>query len=209
MKDYTQNGEQAHVLAALAVPYDESIARAFCQGIRVLEIGAWNAEDKSNSRALIEFGASAILIEPSPVPLAGLARFYCGNEKVGIIGAAITPAGGMLQLEITDDAVSAPVGTDHEVWREKGGYYGIITVPSIAVADFVEQFGSFDFVSIDTEGTSVEVFAALIATGMRPRCICLEHDGRVVEVAGIAEAASYRQVHLNGTNVVLQWKSGL
>jgi len=49
------------------------------------------------------------------------------------------------------------------------------------------------------------VFKAMCEAGPRPRVVMVEHDARYVEVAQIAEAANYRQVHLNGTNVILEW----
>jgi hypothetical protein len=76
----------------------------------------------------------------------------------------------------------------------------------MSMAEVFNQFGGdFEFVSIDTEGTSTDLFAEMVRVGPRPRVVVLEHDGRHVEIAQIAESAHYRQVHLNGTNVILQW----
>lgn len=177
---------------------------------RFLDIGAFHAETFSNTRALFELGWSGVLIEPSPGPLHGLVKAYGREPRIQIIGAAVTVQGGLVDLEITDDAVSMSADAPQlEDWRSAGGFFGKLTVPSISALMLFEKLGgNFDFVSIDTEGTSCDLFFEMLRLGPRPRCVCLEHDGRLVEIARYAEAASYRQVHLNGTNVVLEWTSG-
>lgn len=174
----------------------------------VLDIGAWDATTFSNSRALIERGWKALLFEPSPGPLRGLVKEYGNNDRVRVVGAAVTLTGGLIDLQVTDDAVTVPAGdvARIEQWKASGGFYGKLTVPSLSMVDLFQQFGGdFQVASIDSEGTSVELFAEMIRIGPRPQVIVLEHDGRYVEVAQIAERSRYQQVHLNGTNVVLKW----
>lgn len=207
MKDYSQTGEQAAILEALG--YDGEPTS--CRG-RFLDIGAWNPVALSNTRALWELGWSGVFIEPSPGPLRNLVKEY-GNypDRAMVIGGAVTVEGNLISLEVTDDAVSAPHGSlEHATWREKGGYYGTLHAPSICLAYlFARLGGDFDMVSIDTEGTSVDLFAEMIRIGPRPRCVVVEHNDRIVELNQFAQAAAYRQVLLNGNNAVFQWTSGL
>lgn len=198
MKDYSQTGEQDAILKALAHGVG---------GGRFLDIGAWNAEDKSNTRALWNLGWSGILIEPSPGPLKGLVKEYGMSDKAIVIGAAVTPNGGFVELQVTDDAVSCvPGSAGAKIWDKDGGFYGKLLVPSIAIADLFARFGGdFQMVSIDTEGTSTDLFVAMLQAGPRPRCVVVEHDNRVVELNQHAQAANYRQVLLNGNNAVFQW----
>ncbi len=177
-----------------------------CASKRLIEIGAWAPICFSNSRALIEIGWSALLIEPSPGPVKAQAMEYSHMERVQILAAAVTVEGGYLDLEITDDAVSQITGPRIDEWRTTGGFYGRLTVPAIKAADLFERFGAgVEFVSIDVEGSSVDLFKAMCDLGPRPRVVVLEHDSRYVEVAQIAESANYQQIHLNGTNVILRW----
>lgn len=185
-----------------------------CAGIengRLLDIGAWDAKTFSNSRALIELGWSAVLIEPSPGPLHGLVKEYGEWNRwhnVQVVGAALTVHGGLIELNITDDAVSQPTSDAQRIeeWQSTGGFFGKLTVPSISVADLFAQFGgNFEFVSIDTEGTSTAIFAEMLRVGPRPRCIVVEHDNNFVELSQHAEAAHYRLLHENGTNRVYEW----
>jgi FkbM family methyltransferase len=174
----------------------------------LLDIGAWDPITFSNSRALIEAGWSATLFEPSPGPLRNLVGAYAGNPLVRVVSAAVTADGGPLELMVTDDAVSARADDSEHVerWKRSGGFYGRMYCPSMSLRQVFEAFGGdVEFVNFDTEGTSVSLFAEMCAIGPRPRVVCIEHDGRHVEIAQIAEAARYQQMHLNGTNVVLRW----
>jgi FkbM family methyltransferase len=174
---------------------------------RLLEIGAYDPKALSNSRAFVEDGWEAVLIEPSPKHVASLAREYHDNPRVTLLAAPVTVHGGIITLELTDDALSGE--TIPEQWREKGGYYGRAKFLSISVQELFNHFGgNFDVMSIDTEGFSVDLFTEILRCGVRPRVVIVEHDSRHVELAQIAEAAYYRQVHLNGTNAILEWRSG-
>ena len=200
MKDYSQNGEQAHFLKALGEPEKHPG--------RVLEIGAWDPWEFSSSRALIELGWEALLFEPSPHSLKHLVEEYGNNSKIEVVGCPVTAHGGFVKLRLSDDAVSchADDAAHYQQWRERGGFYGIVTMLSISVAELFNHWGgAFEFVSIDTEGTSVALFNEMIRCGPRPRCVMVEHDGQHVELARIAEAANYRTVHLGTTNTILEW----
>jgi len=176
---------------------------------RFLEIGAWHPTDKSNSRALFERGWSGILIEPSPGPLLNLLSEYHDEPRIQIIAAAVTVEGGLVELQVTDDAVSTSDRKQYDAWKSVTKFRGALTVPALSVADLFARFGgAFDFISIDTEGGSVDLFAEMLRAGPRPRVVVVEHDSRLVELAQYAEQANYRQIHLNGTNVVLEWTSG-
>lgn len=192
--------------------YDEE--RYFLEAVagikfgRALDLGAWNATEFSNSRALIEAGWEAVLVEPSPEPFLGLVKAYGYHPKVRLLNAAIGD-GGFLEMHATADAVTTSSEAVRKIWKEKGGYYGSFWARTLTIADLFCQFGSqWDFLSIDTEGSSAQVFSLWMATGSRPKCICLEHDQPTLEnfeqcdVAQLAKASGYRQLYLNGTNVV-------
>lgn len=196
---YSQHGEDSRVWA---IAEHWGIVRG-----RVLEIGAWHPIDKSNSRLFIENGWNAVLVEPAPKPLSDLVSRYNGDDEVLVLGFPITVHGGTIRMHLTDDALSGE--TIPEQWRESGGFYGSADMNSMSVAAFLSQYGGdFDVVSIDVEGTSVDLFCELLNCGPRPRVVIVEHDRRLVEVNGIAERAHYRQAHVNGTNVIFEWTGG-
>ena len=178
---------------------------------RLLDIGAWDPIEKSNSRLLIEKGWSAVLIEPSPTPLRNLIGAYGPRfvrkpgQDITIVGAAVGLVGGMVDMAITDDAVSTSDAKVAKLWQEKGGYIGYAYFPVITLQDIFNRFGGvFDFVNIDAEGLSVELAIEYLKTEAFPRVMCVEHDSRQVELMQVAARRGYSAREMNGTNIILE-----
>ena len=191
---YSQRDEEKYILEACK----DSTNR------RLLDVGAWDPKTFSNSRALIESGWGGVLVEFSPVPLRHLVEEYRQRADVEILAAAVAVEAGLLPMHITDDAVSAPSGSEQmKRWAKDGNYIGRMLVPAVTLLDILSGFEPFDFVNIDTEGTSVDLLKVLLATEMFPRCICFEHDGRYIEAMQAARARQYHSVYESEENVVL------
>ncbi len=173
---------------------------------RFLDIGAWNPSELSNTRALFERGWGGVCIEPSPGPVKDLVREYgtAADSRVRVIAAAVGIEPGIVPMRMSDDALS---GNDNPAWAEKGGFYGWLHVPVITIQQILNQFGTFQMVSIDTEGTSTDLFLELLKSGTRPQCIVVEHDNRVVEIVTAAQEQGYTSRYISGENVVLEFTS--
>ena len=192
-KDYSQFGEQPYILDALG----ETVGR-------FLEIGAYHPTQFSNTRALVDRGWSGVMIEPAPGPFLSLLREYGNDERFVLINAALGFHRNMTRLWATDDAVSTTQEANYEQWKPIGGFYGSFFTPVVTLFDVFNQFGGgYDFVSIDTEGTSVDVFHELLKTDALPMVVCVEHDGRSVECQQAAHGRGYTTVHINQTNLVV------
>lgn len=218
-KMHSQNEEEKYILQAVG----DNIGR-------FLEIGSWHATDKSNTRTLLERGWTGLMIEPSPGPFLNILRScsncgatpaeihgerkaptcecgstgrYGNDPRLDLICAAVAVGRtGLLKLHATDDAVSTSEESGFERWKSIGGYYGSFWTPIISLQQILNQFGDFDFVSIDSEGTSVDLFIDLLRFAMRPKCICVEYDDRLAECTDAAGVAGYRQVYRSGENCV-------
>jgi FkbM family methyltransferase len=191
--NYSQGEEQQHILA-----------HAGSSG-RFLDVGAWNAEKLSNTRALYELpwkGWAGVLVEPSPEPFAGLLRAYKDDPRIVLVCAAVGAEPGMAKFHASSDALTTSVEENFEKWKTTGGFYGTFHSPVVTIEYLAQLFGTFDFVSIDTEGTSVDIFRSLIRSSMRPKCICVEHDNRNVECLTLAKERGYREVYFSGENQV-------
>lgn len=175
---------------------------------RLLDIGAYDPKAMSNSRALIESGWDAVLIEPSPLPLRNLVMEYAGNEKVTIIGAAVSDSLGLKAFDLTDDAVSTCDSETHQKWSGQAHYYGQAWIPTITIRGVADHFGTdFQFVSIDAEGNSKDIALAMLrGTQIRPRVACVEHDGHVGLLTAAFKEFGYRAVTDNGTNLIFSQK---
>jgi len=168
-----------------------------------LDIGAWDGKTFSNTLALAERGWGGILVEPSPESFIALLKLHGGNPRMTLIHAAVGFERCMVRLWNSADAVSTTQEASYEAWKAHAEFTGSFYVPMITIEDIWNQFGGADFINIDTEGTSVDLALHLFQTLARPRCLCIEHDGRLVELQQAAQGAGYKTIHTNGTNVVL------
>jgi FkbM family methyltransferase len=183
---------------------DVEILQQFDKPGRFLDIGAWDPKALSNTRALYEAGWSGVIIEPSPTPFLSQLREYGNDPRIVLIHAALGFERHCAEFWVTDDAVSTTEKEQYDKWKDHAKFIGKFWTPMITLADLFNQFGvpGFDFVNIDVEGKSVDVLAALMATQAMPKCICVEHDERIVEANSLVARHGYKQILLNGTNVV-------
>lgn len=193
---YSQNEEEKYILQALLPAFDDSISPRF------LDIGAWNAKDLSNTRALFERGWSGVMIEPSPEPFLGLLREYGLNPQIQLVCGAVGVDRSITKFYASSDALTTSSESNYERWKPSGGFYGSFNVPVITIQEIIDRFGEFEFVSIDAEGNSVDLFLALLATEMRPKCICVEFDQRAEECDKAAAANGYRIIYSSAENMV-------
>ena len=226
MNDYSQFGEQAAITAPFLIQPGGAITG---QG-RVLDIGAWHPTKFSNSRALIEAGWEAVLIEPTPGNMINLAAacLACGHvpdatygnryqptphcegsisygfsSRITLLQVAVHTVAGLEPMYVSDDAISTGNMDEMERWKAVGGYYGQVYIPAITLEQIANQFGGFDVWNIDAEGGSAELFLQMLMEGHRPTVVCVEHDGRTTELLNAATAEGYVATLVNSTNIVV------
>jgi FkbM family methyltransferase len=191
---YSQNDEEQYILQWTP------------ENGRLLDIGAWWPTNLSNSRALIEKGWSAVLVEPSPGPMRVLLGEYGKNYKIALLQCAITTHGEPIELQITDYPVSTSDHKVYSLWQTdpQTQYLGPITVPSLTIAEVLSEYGRFDFIDIDAEGQSVEICTQLLdqPDALLPQCFCVEHDGHSGEIEAAARARGYVNFHLTAENLI-------
>jgi hypothetical protein len=67
----------------------------------------------------------------------------------------------------------------------------------------LDEFGNpFDFVSIDTEGTSHVLFLHFPLASIQPSVVCVEHDGYHELCRAHARRFGYREVCCNAENLI-------
>lgn len=189
---YSQYDEEAYIIGG----FDGK-----CDG-RFLDIGAWNPLDKSNTRALYELGWSGVMIEPSPGPLLNLLNEYANEPRITIVSAAMGLEPGYIEMMVTDDAVSTADRNQYDQWKSVTKFRGKLTVPFLTWPELTNRWGGFDFISIDAEGLSADLFLAMLTQGLQPTCVCVEHDNRLSEICARATPLHYNLVYSNGTNGV-------
>lgn len=226
MKDYSQYGEQSLILQALgynlaedgspvgAFPNDRSGEEAGNRPGRFLDVGAWNAETFSNTRALYNLGWSGVMVEPSPGPMHGLLKEYGNEPRITLIQAAVClPGDGPIErLYITDDALSTHRRELADRWGDTGGFFGKLIVAALPPAEILD-FGPFDFINIDTEGSSGDLLREFLSEQRSilqgfdakyplTRCFCVEHDGHQDAISSVADYYGYQTQHTEVNSIL-------
>ena len=144
---FSQNNEEAILLAALPGPG------------RFLDIGASDGVSLSNTRALALAGWRGVCVEPSAV-LAEKLRENCRGLHIEPIEVAVTTdhSGPVLLSESTLINTLRPDMFDMwpiAKWEKRW-------VPGLCLSGLFYSVGlDFDFISIDAEGISAELFRRL------------------------------------------------
>jgi FkbM family methyltransferase len=145
------------------------------------------------------------MVEASPGPFMDLLIEYGNCERIELVCAAVATMHGLVRFHHSEAGVGTSNPHHYQKWRDSAKFDGRFWAPTIVLEDVVERFGhDFDFINIDIEGGSADLFARLLAHQhrMRPKCFCVEHDGRQEELTLMALTAGYVREHLNGENVI-------
>ena len=194
MNHYSQNNEQEVLLEELAGKTDG----------RFLDLGAFDAKAFSNTRALYELGWNGVMVEPSPGPFRALVQEYGYEPRITLVHAAVGIAPAVERMYATDDALSC-LGERQLAKARSEGYtfYGTFVQQIMPFTTLLAACGAlYDFVSIDIEGTSADLFLYAL-TMISPKCWCVEHDGRFRELEEKARKYyGYRLASQNGENCI-------
>lgn len=177
MKSYSQNQEDLIALEYFRIRWDGKIGR-------LLEVGANNGSDLSNSRLMIENGWSACLIEPSSV-FADLKHLHIDNENVICVNVAIGETKSKLTFYESDAHVLG--GSDRALvstlnyeetlkWRANGVKFTEKEIDVLPLKEAIPPY-KFQYVSIDVEGQDWNVLKQMDLFEMDCRCLCIEHNG--------------------------------
>lgn len=163
---YSQGNEQA-VLAKL-LPDEGDF----------LDIGAHDGKTFSNTLALAERGWTGVCVEPAPSVASRLLATHRNRAGITVVMAAVVPAKpGWATFWDSDTDCLSTLSTKHrDAWSE--GRYTPLLVRTVTLRQLLGQVGYyFDFVSIDTEGSSVDLLDVLPVERMpKLKAVCVEND---------------------------------
>jgi FkbM family methyltransferase len=200
---YSQNNEEEIILGHL---------KDLPTG-RFLDIGAYDGQTFSNTLALAERGWGGVCIEPSPITFVKLAELHRDRPAIELVNAAIVAQNINMPVVFWDshgDGVSTVIDAHKTKW-EKGSSvkfqkFWIYPMPLNVL--FAGVGYDFDFINLDVEGHSADLFLMLpLARLTKCRCICIEHDGREPELMTYAAAFGYAPAGHNGENLILSRES--
>jgi FkbM family methyltransferase len=187
---YTQNLEEQYIVG-------------HGRGKRFLDIGAYDGETFSSTRALVEKGWSGLYIEPNPVVLPQLREVakLSGSE---VLPVAIGSVCDTLPFYMNGDMVSSLDKRHTDLWSKNTGMT-FEPVP-VQVLD-VESLGTiagydFDMLNLDVEGLNWDIFKQFDWSKWKFNVVCIEFDRKFVEMKHDLERAGFKIVYASPENIV-------
>lgn len=168
---------------------------------RFLDVGAYNAQTFSNTFALVERGWSGVSIEPSPTVFNAAVKNCEAYPSVDLVNAALAVERGLIQFyDSNGDAVSSTSIEHTQKWHMVN--FKKFYVNTVTIEDILTKFGEhFDMVSLDVEGTNLELLRTLPLERMGTRLIVIEHDNKWNEMLEYCQG--FHEIHRNGENIIL------
>ena len=205
MKDFSQSGEQKIIL-----DYFGDFRGT------VLDIGANDGITLSNSRALVELGWRAVLVEPAAEAYRKLVLNNANavfSDRVQTVQAAISSTDGPLDFYSSGthlkkgdtDLLSTTQEAELARWKKSGEVFTKTTVRGITFATLLKETGLKEahFVSIDCEGVDLLVLRQIDLTALGTRMVCVEvnrNDQRPFDE--YCEGHGMRLLHRNWENAI-------
>lgn len=150
--DFSQTGEQAAIL---------EWADRHGPG-QWLDIGAADGVTASNTRALALRGWPGVAVEPAAIQFDRLVELY-KDAPIACVQAVVSHEIGwpLVPFHYARDLVSTTEQRNADIWAEQVGFVRC-HVAAVTVSQLLNVFpGPYSFVSVDTEGTSVELWDEL------------------------------------------------
>lgn len=170
------------------------------------DIGAWDGKTFSNVRALLERGWSGIMVEPSPAAFVELlANTEEFRDKVTLVNAAVTREPVLAKFyDAGGDAVGSLSKAHSDKWEQfRKKPMREFVIHTLSAVQLFSTFGEAEFISLDVEGTNVQLFPQLPWHWKRLRAVCVEHDGYELQMSAMVEPLGFRQIYRSGENIIL------
>ena len=206
---YSQNNEEQIILSY----FGDKLGH-------LLSLGENDGQTLSNSRALIEKGWSADLVEPAPRAFEKLQKLYTIPEDkfsedypaINLINVAIGPKAGKLPFYESGtlfnggdtDLVSTLSPNETRRWDGVVDFK-TIEVDVITFQQLLESClqKTFDFISIDCEGCDYDIFTSMDLNKLECKMVCVEFNGKnEFMFNSYARQFGMRLAHKNAENLI-------
>lgn len=194
---------------------EESIINSFFKNKKdglVVDIGAADGINNSNSRKLILDGWSALLIEPNPNNFSKLQTLYIENENVNTLnlGCSDTTEDKIkFYIDQNDEYEQLSTFSLEQVQKCKQMYGCDFIEKNIDVVKTSEIFSKnnvtkINFLSVDTESYDYKVIKGIDFDNVEIDLICVEHLNS--ELEKLLEDLNYTVYHNNIGNTFFKKK---
>lgn len=190
MKIYSQHDDQNFILAHFGSYVG-----------RFLDIGAFDGIKYSNTYALVLNGWSGVSLEPEDNSYAALVQNLKGYP-VNCVKKGLGERDGTVDFYDSNGGAISTTELDHvRIWEKAKATFVKKSIEVITWQTLRATYGGdFDFINIDTEGTSLRLFKLMpLAQFPNLKMICVEHDDKPEQVALLG----FRVLHITPLNVIL------
>lgn len=171
-----------------------------------LDIGAADGSTFSNTRQLVLNGWGGVCVEPNKESFDELQKLYRDNIVIRCINAALTDHDGEVTFyEGTTCRLLSTTDTKHiDKWKAGGYEFKETTVKAISIDTILNRQPIFHFISIDVEGTNLEILKLLPKDFCKAHMICIEcFDDEREQVRQYMEEYRFKTHHETGENLIL------
>lgn len=175
-----------------------------------LDCGANDGVTLSNTRALAELGWAGVLIEASPKAFKRLQENYPNSLKHHLYNFALGSFNGIADFNESgsllgsDDIALVSTMNESEMNRfKKAVTYDRVEAKCLTWETFIEgcPIKHFDFISMDIEGSELEVLPFMDLS--KTYLICIEWNGRYDLKAEYEKYLNgFTLIHTNGENLI-------
>ena len=147
----------------------------------VVDIGAASPTHFSNTKYLLENGFFGILVEPNPYFYNQLRKYYGEKHKIWN-GAIVGESSNKEQIMIDAGYLSSLLNSEHHDQFEKIRkriQKNQFNIQVLGSKSFVTDFNipqKFLYLSIDAEGSDLDIIQHWPFQGARPICVTVEHN---------------------------------
>jgi len=187
---YTQNQEETYILQ-------------HARGTRFLDIGAYDGETFSSTRALVNKGWSGVYVEPNQHIMKNLRRVASLSDSV-VLPVAIGSFCGTMPFYATNDMLSSLDQQHVEKWKVGAGVvFEPIEVEVIDIHSLANQIGyNYDMLNLDVEGINWEIFQQFDWSKWKFNVVCIEYDDKFDAIRAALQSAGFRLVYISPENIV-------
>jgi FkbM family methyltransferase len=176
----------------------------------LVDVGAHDGFEGSNSRELLLNGWSGILLEPMPLPFEALKKNCEGMERVTLHNLACADYDGAAELFI---GLDGPQGQTSSLCNEPQWVHNhsgtVIRVAVRTLTSILEANqcpSKFGLLLVDAEGMDLEVLRGIDLNRFRPAVICTEqyqsHPEKDRHKNELLRAAGYEQRGIVGVDTI-------
>lgn len=188
---YSQGREEEHIL--------------MCAGQlpgRFLDIGAYDGKTFSNTLALVERGWIGVCVEADPGVFSALQKQHKNHPQVTLLHALVGTQSQIRKFYSNGGAIATSEESHYQLWK-KSAEYQTIYMQELPLSMLFKSFpGPYDFINIDTEGTSAKLLHQIDLKGLGARIVCVEHDGQLAECIRYCQAHGLSEIYHNAENLI-------